>query len=355
MQKNKLIKKALMIFIVVSLALITNSAFPAEDPRDSESPFGALDFLAWDHAWNNHHYDGDKAKKAAKLMEEAGVGFVRMDFLWEDIEPAYGEFHFEKYDRITDILKAHHIKILGLLSYNAPWANAQWNAPPNKTLFTEYSKNIVRHYKDKVKYWEIWNEPDDTQYWAPQDDMKSYTELLKMVYPALKREDRSCVVVLGGLSKTIAVSLRHIYKYGGKDYFDVVNFHPFVDPHLPNAEEMLEGIYKGVYHVMEQKEDVNKSIWFSELGCPGVKTEDSANGWWLGKSPTEEEQAEWVRTVYEKPLRWKGVQKIFWAFFRDTPNYFKNGIDHFGLLREDFSKKPAYEAYKSATVNYQTA
>ena len=337
----------IIVFIALNFFLGTNRVLPNEDTRDSQSPFGVLDFLAWDHEWNNRHYEGEKAEKAVELMKEAGVGFVRLDFLWNDIEPAYGEFDFQKYDKLVDLLVSHDIKILGLLSYNASWAASQWNSPPNKTFFVEYAKNVVRRYNGKVKYWEIWNEPDDPQYWNPQDDMKSYTELLKIIYPALKREDPSCVVVLGGLSKTIPISLRKIYNHGGKDYFDIVNFHPFVDPLLPNAEEMLHGNYKGAYRVMEQKGDADKPIWFSEIGCPGIHDSNPLSGWWFGHSPSEEAQAQWVRKVYDKPLQWKGVQKVFWAFFRDTPNYFRNGVDYFGLLREDFSKKPAYDVYKS--------
>ncbi len=340
------------VILVISLLSTPNVVFSANDTRDSQSPFGVLDFLAWDHSWNNHHYPSDKIEKSIELMKEAGVGFVRMDFLWDDIEPTSGNFQFEKYDKIVGLLTSHGIKILGLLSYNASWTGNNWNAPPNKVYFTKYAKNVVRRYKDKIKYWEIWNEPDDEQYWTPQDDMLSYTELLKTVYPVLKSEDPSCVIVLGGLSKTIAVSLRRIYKNGGKDYFDVVNFHPFVDPLMSNAYSLLEGIYKGVYHVMERKQDTEKSIWFSELGCPGVSISNKANGWWLGKSPMEDQQAVWVKKVYDKPLHWKGVQKIFWAFFRDTPNYFKNGVDFFGLVRQDFSKKPAYDVYKNKAKAY---
>src|SRR3989338_3838758 len=203
----------IIVFIALNFFLGTNRVFPNEDTRDSPSPFGVLDFLAWDHEWNNRHYEGEKAEKAVELMKEAGVGFVRLDFLWNDIEPAYGEFDFQKYDKLVDLLVSHDIKILGLLSYNASWAASQWNSPPNKTFFVEYAKNVVRRYKGKVKYWEIWNEPDDPQYWSPQDDMKSYTALLKIIYPALKREDPSCVVVLGGLSKTIPISLRKIYNH----------------------------------------------------------------------------------------------------------------------------------------------
>ena len=48
--------------------------------------------------------------------------------------------------------------------------------------------------------------------------------------------------------------------------------------------------------------------------------------------------------------RWKGVEKIFWAFFRDTDHHFQCGTDYFGLVRLDFTPKPAYRAYRKAAT-----
>ncbi len=345
-------KKFLVSAMLFNLAA-AGFSFSGQDPRDSDSPFGALAFLSWDHEWNKHHFDGDKAEKAADLMKEAGVAFVRMDFFWADIEPVKGKFDFKKYDRLVEMLSKRNIKVLAILQYNAPWESAVWNSPPDPERYTDYARRVVDHFKDKIKYWEIWNEPDCKIYWSPQDDMKSYARLLKSVYPALKEMDPTCVVVLGGLSQNISIQLKHIYKLGGGNFFDVVNIHPFVNPLLPNAMALLKGEYLGVYKVMEANRDTDKPIWFTELGCPGTDAPDR-KGWWAGKSPTEAEQAEWVEKIYGEPLRWKGVKKIFWAFFRDTRDHFGNGVDHFGLVREDFSRKPAFESYKKTTKAYLT-
>jgi hypothetical protein len=99
--------------------------------------------------------------------------------------------------------------------------------------------------------------------------------------------------------------------------------------------------------------DGHKTIWFTELGCPGVPAGAQAQPWWLGRNPNEEEQAEWVGKVYDQTLNWNGVEKVFWAFFRDTPNHFECGTDFFGLLREDFAKKPAFYAYQKRALVYQ--
>ena len=350
------VKKYSGVIFLIFLSLVLNtgcSNADRVDTRDSDSPFGILEFLVWNHEWNKYHYpDDETVEKAAAMMKEAGVGFVRMDFLWDDIEPVQHQFEFAKYDRIVEILENYDIKILGLLNYNTPWSADAWNSAPNRSLYVNYAKEVVKRYKKKIKYWEIWNEPDDKLYWQPQDYMQSYTLLLKELYPALKKVDPTCVIVMGGIAKYIPQSLKHIYVNGGKDYFDVVNSHPFQDPRLPQAKYQLHGAYKGMRTVMEQFGDGDKDIWFTELGCPGINKKEKTYGWWLGVSPSEEQQAKWLSKVYRNALKWKGVKKVFWAFFRDLPGFFDSSVNDFGMVRLDFSKKPAYEAYQKMTREY---
>jgi polysaccharide biosynthesis protein PslG len=340
---KKAIQSSLLVMGILLACL--NSSFCAEDTRDSDSPYGMLAFLSWDHNWNQNEFGGDKAEKAADLLKEMGVGFVRFDFYWSDIEPEKGRFEFEKYDRLVEILSKRNIKVLGLLGYNAAWAGSEWNTPPDPDAFAHFAEKTAEHFKDRVKYWEVWNEPDYPAYWTPQDNLKTYAALLKKVYAALKQADPSSVVLVGGLSQNISIQLNRLYKEGAGDSFDVVNIHPFVNPLLPNAMQLLKGEYRGVYRVMEKYADADKPIWITELGCPG--TEDaSMRAWPSGPNPNEAQQAEWVEKVYGEPLQWPGVKKIFWAFFKDTNKHFGNGGDALGLIRTDFSKKPAFESYK---------
>lgn len=345
---------SICIILFLSLSLSSScSVADRVDPRDSDSPFGILEFLHWNHEWNKFHYpDDESVERAAQMMKEAGVAFVRMDFLWDDVEPQQGKFEFEKYDRIVDILWKHDLKILGLLNYNTPWSAEAWNSAPNRDLFVKYAEAVVKRYKKRVKYWEIWNEPDDKLYWQPQDYMKSYTLLLKDVYPALKKADPTCVIVMGGIAKLIPQSLKHIYANGGKDYFDIANCHPFHDPRLPTAKDQLHGTYLSMREVMEQYGDGDKDLWFTEMGCPGIDKKYKTYGWWLGPSPSEELQARWLKKAYENALKWKGLKKVFWAFFRDLGDFFDSSVNDFGMVRYDFSKKPAYEAYKRLTEQH---
>ena len=79
------------------------------------------------------------------------------------------------------------LSVEGILNGIPGWAKDQrtqmpiglylsWNDPQN--LWAQFVKQTVTHYKGQVRYWEIWNEPDDAQNsWA--GTTADYYQLLK--------------------------------------------------------------------------------------------------------------------------------------------------------------------------------
>ncbi|MFC1708986.1 cellulase family glycosylhydrolase [Candidatus Omnitrophota bacterium] len=310
-------------------------------------PFGVLAFLGWRHDWNDNKYSEENLEEAVKLLNEAGISFVRMDFLWEDVESKKGKFNFQKYDFIVDLLSKKSIRALGILDYSTFWSADAWNNPPkNLDDFAAYVFEIVSRYKHRIKYWEIWNEPDSPIYWQPQDDMKTYTELLKKSYEAAKKADPTCKVVLGGMTSEGYYAIKSVYANGGKDYFDLINIHPFVDPLNPNEIKKIYTIYNNLERLKAQYNDKDKKIWFTEIGCPGVGADKESKGWWMGQSASEEQQAQFLYIIYTDIIELPNLEKVFWAYFRDNNAHFKNDVDYFGLVRWDFSKKPAFDVLK---------
>ncbi|MCX5696285.1 MAG: cellulase family glycosylhydrolase [Candidatus Omnitrophica bacterium] len=313
------------------------------------NPFGVLEFLHWNHPWNNYKYSSPAHwQKVIKLMKEAGVGWVRMDFLWQDIEPKEGKSVFDKYDQVVDLLNKNKIHILGILNYGVEWAgdSKKWNCPPkDNNLFVKYAVRVIRRYKDKIKHWEVWNEPDSGVYWSAQDGLKSYCALLKSVYIAAKKVDPDCKILNGGLANG-SNSINNLYANGARKYFDILNLHFFETPLHKGGIKGVSAYTKLARKIMVRNGDGNKKIWLTETGCPGVKRGLKTGNWWIGKNPSEREQASWVRKVYTELLKNKNVEKVFWAFFRDCSGHWDNGVDYFGLVRWDYSRKPAFKAYK---------
>jgi polysaccharide biosynthesis protein PslG len=330
-------------------------------PRDSgqrrvarqDNPYGVLEFLYWDHSWNNHHYPSKSSlDQSVALMKKCNVGMVRMDFLWQDIEPAAGKHDFKKYDYIVDALIRNNIAVLGVLGYYADWASPvkKWNMPSaDHGPFIGYCEHVCRRYKDRVKYWEIWNEPDSPIYWEPQDGLIEYARLLREAYSAIKKIDPGCFVLNGGLSAGLP-SVKKLYENGAKNYFDIMNIHAFETPLSKDAITHVVEFIKATSGCMDRNGDDEKRIWVTEIGCPGVKVGAKVPDSWLGDNPTEVQQARWVTEVFGEVLALDRVSKVFWAFFRDTNNHWKNGVDYFGLIRNDFSPKPAFSAFQKAAT-----
>lgn len=342
-------RKRIGILLAVFFIFVGAGMAQAENKKDN--PFGVLEFLHWNDSWNNYQYpDRGSLEKAVALMKDAGVGMVRLDFIWQSIEYCPGTVDYAKYDHLVELLERNGIQILGILDYAADWDSPQkqWNFPnPDHSAFIRYACGVVRRYQGRIKYWEVWNEPDSSAYWNPQDGMKDYVRLLKEVYPELKRSDPACLVLNGGLANGPA-SVNRLYDNGAGGYFDIMNVHVFQTPLDPEALTRAKAQIVLTRKIMERNGDADKKIWITETGCPGVRKPEKPANWWLGKNPTEEQQAEWAKDILGGLLQEKSVEKIFWAFFRDTNAHWKNGTDYLGLVRSDFSRKPAFEAYKRA-------
>jgi hypothetical protein len=312
----------------------------------ADNPFGVLAFLPWNDYWNSYMYaDEREVDRAVKLIKELGVSTVRIDFSWKDIERVPGVYELQRLDYIVSACKRYDIAILGVIGYSPEWTGREWNQPPpDSQPLLKFVDFIVRRYPSVV-YWEFWNEPDSPTYWYPQDEMRTYTKLLKVVYPVIKAANSKSRVLLGGLTSGGFYALKNVLREGGGDYFDIMNLHPFVDPF--RGEEGLREAGHKLKHIGNElaKYDLDKPIWLTEIGCPGVRKVDDCS-WWFGFCTNEDQQAEFLRRAYGYLLRQERVDKVFWAFFQDTEDHFHNGVDGFGLLRGDYSQKPSFIAYR---------
>ncbi|MEI6297444.1 MAG: endo-1,4-beta-xylanase [bacterium] len=316
-----------------------------------KNPFGVLEFLHWNHSWNSYKYSSNRdLEKVVSLMAEAGVGWVRVDFLWQDIEPQKGSFDFAKYDYIVQLLRSKGMHILGILHYSTDWSSAcgQWNCPPkDNKVFVNYASKVIQRYKGQVKYWEVWNEPDSATYWKEQDGLKSYCVLLREVYKAAKQIDPECKILNGGLANGIS-SVNLLYDNGAKDYFDILNIHFFQTPLSNGAIKAVASYPRLAHKIMQRNGDGDKKIWITEFGYPT----DGCYSWDGYCDPTlsEENQNIRISNIFQT-LRenYSYVTGFFWYDYMDDCES-GNPLDtecRFGLVRTDLSKKPAYYTYQN--------
>jgi len=298
--------------------------------------------------------DYAQSERAVTMIEDAGIEAIRLDVAWPDIEPnRKGEYDWRDYDRVVSIIRNHGIGILGLLNYSARWASSgdqdQWDtwglsAPRNPRDFADFAKATVDRYHNDIGAWQIWGETNCSLYYRGTS-AATYTEMLKQAYLAIKYSDPGAVVVLSGLASDASESypgvtfvdpmvfLQTIYDNGGGDYFDAAARHLYVDPSPEGLAYVMRQL-DSLRQVLVANGDAQKRIWITECG-------------WSSSHPySEERQAQWATAILPSLIGLDRVGPLFWYNFRDKGTDPENFDHHLGLVRSDFTPKPAYYAYQ---------
>lgn len=294
-------------------------------------------------------------------MQNLGITWVRFDIEWGIVQySSPTSSNWTSYDTLVNALVAHHMRGLGIIVFTPQWArtatcsNGVECPPADPTTFATFAAEVAARYKaDGFHYWEIWNEPNNFNFWAPKTDCNAYTALLKVTYPAIKAADPNAVVVTGGFApeSTDNVNtsptdfLSCVYNDGGKNYFDAVGDHPYTFPALPSASAagawgQMSETTPSLRSIMIANGDASKKIWITEYGTP---TDGPDPNWYV----SEAVQAQMVTNAFQlyKTYPWAGP--FFWYTLRDSGNTTSSNENFFGLTRYDGSVKPAYTTLKN--------
>ncbi len=294
-------------------------------------------------------------------MVSLGIKSVRFDIEWGDVQ--YGSsntFTWSNYDKLVNALAAHHLQGLGVILFTPGWArtpgctNGVECAPQDPSTFATFAAEVAARYKgDGIHDWEIWNETNNYNFWAPKTDCNAYTALLKVTYPAIKKADPNAVVITGGFAPDTTDThntsptefLACIYKAGGEPYFDAVGDHPYSFPQMPSAVTagawaQMSITTPSLRSIMVANGDANKKIWVTEFGVP---TNGPDSNWYLSES----QQATMVTDAMSlyKTYTWAGP--FFWYTLKDGGTTTDTNENFFGLTRADGSFKPAYTTLQS--------
>jgi len=338
--------------LIFTFLFIIALSFLSHAQEESYTPYGV-----WAHFERPEFYSAEDIDRACKLTKEAGIQWISTCFNWKDTEPEKGKFDFSLTDKIVEITSSYNLNLLPLLWYCPKWAKSSdlsyiLYPPSNVEDYANFAYQLVKRYKNKITYWQIWGEQNTYSNWRPFPNPEGYLELLKATYKKIKEADPDAKIVLGSLALwNLENFLDELYQLGGKKYFDIVAINPYVHPTLnydayidkkgDSIELVKNWIFK-VRKIMTKHGDFLKPLWITEIGSPGQ--EEPGNWWLLGITPTEEEQAEWVKRVYTELLEENLVDKIFWYNFRTPKDEEKARA---GLVSIDFRIKPAYLTYKN--------
>ncbi|HOK90161.1 MAG TPA: beta-galactosidase [Candidatus Hydrogenedentes bacterium] len=281
-----------------------------------ESPWGMGVYL--------YRYGPDDHDKVAAIARKAGVKWSREEFSWANTEIAPGQYDFNFYDSVVSAAHRNGISVYGLLCYWGRFTDPYTEKGIDD--FCRWARAVVRHFKDRVKYWEIYNEPN-IFFWSGPKEL--YPLLLKRCYAAIKEEDPDAHVLgcsTAGIDRNF---IQQVLDAGAP--FDILTIHPY-------RRDLNEDQFaRELRRVAEQVG--NRPAWITEMGwsthAAGV---------------SERSQATLLARSYLAAV-WSGAcQNMGWYDLRNDgsdPFVFEH---NFGVLYQDFSPKPAFRTLASVCL-----
>ncbi len=274
---------------------------------------------------------GRRMRELAAMARHAGVKWTREEIQWHATEPQRGQYRWDFYDDLVKAAGEHGIHVYGLLAYWSVWAHAEEIAYTEAGVreYARWAAQVVRRYKDRIKHWEVWNEPN-IFFWSGPKDL--YITCLKDTYAAIKKEDPDAQVLGCSTAGIDAPFIKKVVDAGAP--FDILTIHPYRGS--LNELTFIDELRR------TQASVGGRPVWITEMGWPTC----------IGGT-SERQQAGLVARTYLSALASGAVGSVSWYDFRDDgDNPFYN--EHrFGLLRSDLRPKAGFRAL--ATIGHRLA
>jgi hypothetical protein len=275
----------LLLLIILGFVRANASAIQADDgapivatPTPVDPRFGAIESF-----W------------AAEEAAELGVGWERILFYWNEIQPKDSEdwntLHVLEEWLVEAELQDR--RVVGLLKNTPAWATdgEPFSGVPRgldlplddpKNLWANYIRRVVEYYAPRgVHNWIIWNEPEiEAGIYGHEFDgnVEDYVRLLQVAYLVAKENDPEAVIHLAGYSywhdpeyleqffEAITAepeAAEHDY------YFDVLSLHIYF--RVETVGELVRQVDE-----MQREFGLEKPIWVNETNAA-----PNLDPWWL--------------------------------------------------------------------------
>jgi hypothetical protein len=218
------------------------------------APSGQVFGLNVNRVFNDRTYTQPQIDAQLAAARATGATVARTDAFWEATEPQAPVNGRHRYDWSFDdviaaSLAAHGLTWLPIIDYTAPWAQSvagQDHSPPRSLAgYSAYAEAFAARFGSGGAFWrahpgltpvpvtaiEIWNEPDNPEFWTPSPDAAAYARMYLAARAAIDAADPAIRVLVGGLSNAAAFLPAMVSAEPAlRGHVDAVALHPYGDP-----------------------------------------------------------------------------------------------------------------------------
>jgi polysaccharide biosynthesis protein PslG len=288
------------------------------------------------------------------LMAAMHVTWVRADFDWSAIEVNRGEFNWAYSDGVVKEASARRMTVLPILSHTPVWARpagTNSSTPPGHVSdFADFARAAAARYAPLgLHTWEIWNEPNISDFWQPAPDANRYGELFRAAAATVRAVDPIATLLIGGLTRGSDTAdgsrisqtkyVEQLYANGAAQLATAIAVHPYSFPSLPIGANA--GVVGGIddvpalHQVMERHGDGGKMVWITEFGAPTGTDSDAVS---------DIDQAIAIMQARKLVQKWRWAGPLIYFELRDRGTNLAVDEENFGVVRTDLSLKPAGKA-----------
>lgn len=178
-------------------------------------------------------------EKSYDFVAKSGVKWARLQSGWQRTEKEKGVYDFKWLDKIVDKMLEIGVEPWLCLCYgnslyteSAKTVFGAVGCPPVKTeeerkAWSNYVKATVTHFKGRIRYYEVWNEPDGRWCWKHGPNGEELGSFTIETAKACKEADNDCKVVGFATCLTDKDYLEAAAKTGCLDYVDAISYHAY--------------------------------------------------------------------------------------------------------------------------------
>lgn len=349
-----LLRFPLLVVALMGALILSRSAPAAGVPLGPQHSVVTVNPKLGVHTRLTDEVEARKIKRTLEMVREMGAPWIVEYFPWSYIEPLPGINDWRHADLVVDHANQQGLTVIARLGLVPDWARPKDSASsylPRDRYddFGDFVHDFVEHFKGRVDYIIIWNEPNLALEWGFQPiDPEGYTELLKIAYQRAKEANPEVQVLAGALAPTLAppgsewgmddlVYLRRMYAAGAGDYFDILAVHAYgwVYPADDSPDPAVVNFRRTelVRQLMVEQGDADKLIIITEGGW------NDHPRWTRAVKPAQ--RISYTIHAYELAQDWDWCQgAALWAF--RYPWAAKSYLDYFTFVTPDFEPKPIY-------------
>jgi hypothetical protein len=303
----------------------------------------------------------DEVRRDLDLLEAARVDVLRIAIGWDGVEPQRDQYDFAFWDDVVELATEAGVTLIPYVVYTPAWnseggPDSSWKAPPRDVgEFGELMQLLAERYRGRIHSWEIWNEPDNQDYWL--GSAEEFAALLAAGSEGVRAGDPDARVVLGGLAGGVDFLRALFDEHGAGERVDVVNLHGYYETWNPNPLEAFPEFIGEVSELVE-RHGGRQALWMAEVGYSDFTPPPGAlGGGRYSYEHTPEFQAVMLVRTLALLLSEPAVSLIAWYELKDArPADAVIGDAHnrhLGVTFADHRPKPALDALAFMSEQFQ--